>query len=149
MNRLKKLSTQLRGTKLEDRILIINKFLNNGISADERKRFKDFYDESIKALERNKSVTRAENELYNRGYLIFEKGSYCNYSLIHQISCVAKNKARKDSDAPVPIRTPNMEMKERKIRMEHSIPKSYETSRFGIVGYRVQRTRFFRTPKES
>lgn len=105
---------KLKKKELQERVPIIAEYLNNGINPIEKKRYAEFYNLSLEALKRNKSVTRAEEELLRLGYL---SGGIYSYNLVHQIACVAVGED---------IRTPSIEMKENKIKGKQRIKKPKE-----------------------
>lgn len=123
---LRELLCETKDMKTADRVARVEKYLNNGATKDEKELLNGFYDASKKALKRNRSVTRAGNDLFNHGFFLWGSGGYCSYAFMHQISCISAGEE---------IRTPQEEMKENNISIKCLISKSYERDKFGIRGY--------------
>lgn len=131
MNR-KKILNELTDVELKERVPIIQRYLQK-LDEQEREKYREFYQISIKALKQNKGVTQTETRLLNQGHLSFA-GSL-PYYMIHQISCVATEHQ---------IRTPKLEMIMNGLRTEHSIVRESNGRREGKIASQRQKRRNLR-----
>ncbi len=109
------LRKKLKGVSIEDRYPIIEEYLES-VDEIERQRYREFFPDSIQALQKHQSVTRAETELSPK----YPELNGNSYYLIHQVACV---------EAKQPLRTPLDELKKRNIQRKQTRLKSKRIER--------------------